>query len=62
MLKEQCGRQEKKDCKEPEDQGAYHEIVSPSKVRSYTHQVSPTWLLKSELNKNSTNEQAKMDP
>jgi hypothetical protein len=36
-------------------------IVSLSKIRSYTHKVSPTWLPTHELNKNDTNTHAEVD-
>lgn len=34
---------------DPEGPGVDCEIVSPSNVRSYTHNVSPTWLPRHEL-------------
>jgi hypothetical protein len=40
--------------------GVYWEIASSSNVRSYTHRVSPTPPPKHELNKEDTNEQAKL--
>lgn len=38
----------------------YHEIVSPSNIRTYTQKVSWIWLPKHELNKKDTNENAKL--
>lgn len=34
-------------------QGVCREVMSPRNVRSYTQKVSPTWLSKPELNKDS---------
>ena len=45
---------------EPKDQGVCCEIESPSNIRSYTHKDSPTWPLKPNLNKDDTNEHAKL--
>lgn len=44
----------------PENQGFYYEIVSPSNIRSYTHDLLPTWSPNHELNKENTNEHAKL--
>lgn len=35
--------------------------VSPSKIRSYSHKASPTYLPKHELNKDDTKGHAKLD-
>lgn len=45
---------------EPEDQGIWYKIVSPSNVRIYSHKVSSTWTSKLELNEDS-NRHAKVD-
>lgn len=43
---------------EPEEEGVFCEIGSPRDVRSYTYEVSSTWMPKHELNKCDTGTQA----
>lgn len=49
-----------KDCKSWRIRNLLWDCVS-SNVRSYTQEVSPTWLPKCELNKNNRNSHAKVD-
>lgn len=58
-LKHQCRKEGRKSV-EPREWGLGCEVVSPRNVRSYTHRVSPTPPPKHELNKEDTNEQAKL--
>lgn len=46
--------------KEKDDQKVFCEIVSSSRLRSYTHKVLQLWLLKRELTKNSSNRCVKL--
>lgn len=46
---------------EPEERGVCCNTVSPWSVRSYTHEVSLTWLSKHKLDNGQTNRHAKVD-
>jgi hypothetical protein len=39
---------------EPEERGVYCDVLPPGNVRSYTHEVSSTWLHKQDMNKADT--------